>query len=208
MGLFAGAGVAFAAALTEQIVAHVLVKRRCIDPVARRLAEPVEVPDDFERVGEAVLRCVPGVLPAIALRVNSDLALAASVGMVAAGTLLRGERDAYDHVFSGGRRRELTKFRGAGIGLVAGGALTWLTLSPAAWGVLAKCATARCATGARAMGFSVRSVGAALVAVGAGLLGYSEAYRRNHERYTRERAWTFAPQFAPGMAGLGVSGRF
>jgi hypothetical protein len=207
IGLFVGASVTFAVALSEQIAGHILVKRRCIDPVARE-SMMVDDTQAAEELGDAVVRCLPGVVPAVALRINSDLALLATIGMVTAGAMLRAERKAYDDAFADRRQKNIAALRGAGIGLIAGGVITWFTLGPTAWALLSKCGTAKCATHARAMAFSTRDVGAVLAAAGAGMLGFAESYRRHHERFARERAIMFAPTFGRGMAGLGVTGRF
>jgi hypothetical protein len=208
VGLFAGAGVSFAIAISEQVVAHVLVKRRCIDPVVEqgRVEDPPE--EEAEQIGNAIIKCAPGVLPAIALRVHSDLALLSLIGMAAAGAMLRGQRDAYDHAFKSRSRKDIAKLRWAGVGMIAGGAVVYLVTGPTAWGILAKCDTGKCATRARIMGFTTRDVSAAMIAAGAGMLGYSEAYRKHHESYSRDRALSVAPSFGRGFAGLSLSGRF
>ncbi len=210
VGLFAAAGATFLVALTEQIAAHLIVKKRCIEPVAAqaKMTDPFDSQTDAEQLGNAVLACAPGILPVVALRVNSDLALAATIGLATAGAVLRGERDAYDDAFASRKRAKISALRGAGIGLLAGGAVVWITLSPASWGVLAKCTTARCAAAARAMSFSTRDVGAVLVAAGVAMVGYAEGYRRHHERFTRERAMLWAPMIGRGFAGVSLSSRF
>lgn len=210
IGLFTGAGVMLGVALAEQIASHVIVKRRCIEPAAEQAAmtDPFDDDSDVEDVGNAIIKCVPGVLPVIALRVNSDLALVAMIGMATAGAILRAERIAYDDVFAGRMSKRIPKLRGAGVGLIAVGAATWLTLGPASWGVLAKCDDAKCAGRARAMGFTTRTIGAALVAAGAAMLGFSESYRRKHEHFNRERALLWAPMFGRGLAGVSVQQRF
>ncbi len=207
IGLFIGAGVTFAVALSEQIAGHVLVKRRCIDPVAKS-SMMLDDTDDAEALGDAIVRCLPGVVPAVALRVNSDIALLATIGMTAAGAMLRAERKAYDDAFSDRKQRNIVALRGAGVGLIAAGVITWFTLGPSAWAILSKCDTAKCAGRARVMAFTTRDIGAAMAAAGAGMLGFSEAYRRKHEGFARERAIMFAPQLGRGMAGLGMSGKF
>jgi len=210
IGLFVGAGVTLGIAIAEQVVSHVIVKRRCIEPVAEQAAmdDPFDDETDVEDLGNAILSCLPGVLPVVALRVNSDLALVAMIGMATAGAVLRGERDAYDDAFASRRSTKIPRLRGAGIGLVAVGALTWLTLGPASWGVLAKCDDARCAGGARVMGFASRSIGASFVAAGAAMLGYSESYRRRHEGFSRERALLWSPVMGRQMVGASLQGRF
>jgi hypothetical protein len=210
IGLFTGAGVMLGVALAEQIASHIIVKRRCIEPAAEQAAmtDPFDDDSDVEDVGNAILKCVPGVLPVVALRVNSDLALVAMIGMATAGAILRAERIAYDDVFAGRMSKRIPKLRGAGVGLIAVGAATWLTLGPASWGVLAKCDDAKCAGRARAMGFTTRTIGAALVAAGAAMLGFSESYRRKHEQFNRERALLWAPMFGRGLAGVSVQQRF
>ncbi len=213
-GLFAAAGVTFGVALAEQIVGHLIVKKRCIEPVAAQAAmtDPFDSQTDAEQVGDAVLRCAPGILPVVALRVNSDLALATTIALVTAGAVLRGERDAFDHAMGSGTHvrvpRRVQQLRWAGIGVLAAGAAVWVSLSPASWAVLAKCDSARCASRARAMSFSTRDLGAALVAAGAGMVGYAESYRRNHERFARERAILWAPSVGRGWVGLSLSSRF
>jgi hypothetical protein len=186
----------------------VLVKRRCIDPVAEQsmMEDPVE--EEVEQIGEAIVSCVPGVLPAIALRVHSDLALVSAISMAAAGAVLRGQRDAFDHVYASKRRNDIAKLRWAGVGLILGGVVTYLVTAPTAWGVLAKCDTAKCASRMRIMAFATRDVSAVLIAGGAGMLGYAEGYRRAHEKFGREKALSFSPSFGRGFAGLSLSGRF
>ena len=205
VGLFVGASVTFAVALTEQIVAHVLVKRRCIDPISAETFEDIE---DAEVLGEVVARCVPGVIPAIALRVHSDIGLLATIGMAAGGAVLRGRRLAHDDVFGDRPSRDFVGLRWGGVSLIALGAVSWFTTGAGSWGMLASCRSAKCATRARALNFSMRSTSAVLVASGAGMLGFSEAHRRNRDRFVRDRALAVFPTFGPREAGVGISGRF
>jgi hypothetical protein len=208
VGLFAGAGVSFAIAISEQVVGHVIVKRRCIDPIVEQSAVEDPPEEEAEQIGNAIIKCVPGVLPAIALRVHSDLALLSLIGMAAAGAMLRGQRDAYDHAFKSRSRKDIAKLRWAGVGLIAGGAVFYLVTGPTAWGMLAKCDDGKCASRARIMGFVTRDISAAMIAGGAGMLGYAEAYRKHHESYSRERALSFSPAFGRGFAGFSLTGRF
>lgn len=208
VGLFAGAGISFAIALTEQIVAHRLVKKRCIDPVAAQSKANDPPEEEAEQIGNSIIKCVPGILPAIALRVNSDLALISAISMAAAGAVLRAQRNAYDDAFASRSRKDIVKLRWAGIGLIIGGAVTYLVTGPTAWGILAKCDTGKCAARARIMGFATRDVSAVMIASGAGMLGFSESYRRRHEAYSRDRALAFSPAFGRGFAGLSLTGRF
>ncbi|MEM6292078.1 MAG: hypothetical protein AAGA54_12460 [Myxococcota bacterium] len=202
-GLFIGAGVAFAVALTEQIIAHRLVKNRCIDPIGR---------GDFdtgEDIGEAVTGCAPGVLPALALRVHSDIGLLAAISLTTAGAMTRGNADAYDDVFGAApRRRQVAGLRIAGIGLVGAGVVSWLSTGAASWGVVGSCGTARCVNGGRLMAFITRDVSAAMVASGAGMLAFAETYRRRHDGYTRDRALSIGPAISRGQFGLRAGGRF
>ena len=201
-GLMIGAGVTFAVALSEQIVAHILVKRRCIDPIG---AGAIEDTADF---GQIFTQCAPGVLPALALRVHSDLGLLATIGLAAGGGALRGQRDAWDDVFRTPKTRKVGGFRIGGIALIGTGIVTWFSTGAAAWGVLGKCRTARCANAARAMAFSTRHVSAVLVAAGAGMLAYAEAHRRHTSRYQRDKLMTVQPVVGFGVTGLAVSGSF
>ncbi len=202
-GLFIGAGAAFAVALTEQIIAHRLVKTRCIDPIGRG-----EV-DTAEDVGDVFQACAPGVLPALALRVHSDIGLLAAVGLATAGGMTRANADAYGDVFDPpGRRRTVAGLRIAGISLIGAGVVSWLTTGAAAWGVVGSCDTARCVNGGRLMGFITRDVSAAMVASGAGMLGFAETYRRRHSGYTRDRALSIGPALSRNGAGVRLGGRF
>lgn len=202
-GLFIGAGVAFTVALTEQIIAHRLVKTRCIDPIGRG-----EV-DTAEDVGDVFQQCAPGVLPAFALRVHSDIGLLAAVGLATAGGMTRGNADAYGDVFDPpGQRRTVAGLRITGISLIGAGVVSWLSTGAAAWGVVGNCGTARCVNGGRLMGFITRDVSAAMVASGAGLLGFAETYRRRHDGYTRDRALSIGPTLSLQGAGMRVGGRF
>lgn len=202
-GLFIGAGIAAAVALTEQVIAHRLVKTRCIDPIGRG-----EV-DTAEDIGEVFQQCAPGVLPALALRVHSDLGLLAAVGLATAGGMTRGNADAYGHVFDPpGRRRTVAGLRIAGISLIGAGVVSWLTTGAAAWGVVGNCGDARCVNRGRLMGFITRDVSAAMVASGAGMLGFAETYRRRHDGYTRDRALSIGPTVSLQGAGMRVGGRF
>ncbi len=202
-GLFIGAGVAFAVALTEQIIAHRLVKDRCIDPIGRGEF------DTGEDIGEAVTGCAPGVLPALALRVHSDIGLLAAIGLTTAGAMTRGNRDAYDDVFAATpRRRQVAGLRIAGISLIGTGVVSWLSTGAAAWGVVGGCGTARCVNGGRLMAFITRDVSAAMVASGAGMLAFAETYRRRHDGYTRDRALSVGPTISRGQFGLRAVGRF
>ena len=201
-GLFIASGVAFTVALTEQIIAHRLVKTRCIDPIGRGDY------DTGEDVGEAFTGCAPGVLPAIALRVHSDLGLLATIGLATAGAMTRGNADAYADVFDPpGRRRTVAGLRIAGISLVGAGVVSWLTTGAAAWGVVGNCKDARCVNRGRLMAFITRDLSAAMVASGAGMLGFAETYRRRHDGYTRDRALSITPTLSWGGAGLSLSGR-
>ncbi len=202
-GLFIGAGIAFTVALTEQIIAHRLVKTRCIDPIGRG---EIDTADD---VGEVFQTCAPGVLPALALRVHSDIGLLAAVGLATAGGMTRGNADAYADVFDPpGRRRTVAGLRIAGISLIGAGVVSWLTTGAAAWGVVGNCGDARCVNRGRLMGFITRDVSAAMVASGAGLLGFAETYRRRHNDYTRDRALSIGPTLSLQGAGVRVGGRF
>lgn len=202
-GLFIGAGVAFTVALTEQIIAHRLVKTRCIDPIGRG---DYDTGDD---VGEAFTGCAPGVLPALALRVHSDIALLAAVGLATAGGMTRATHDAYADVFDApSRRRTVAGLRIAGISLVGAGVVSWLTTGAASWGVVGNCGTARCVNGGRLMGFITRDLSAAMVASGAGMLGFAETYRRRHDGYTRDKLLSLGPQLSRNGAGLRLAGRF
>lgn len=202
-GLFIGAGIAATVALTEQIIAHRLVKTRCIDPIGRG---EVDTADD---VGEVFQQCAPGVLPALALRVHSDIGLLAAVGLATAGGMTRGNADAYGDVFDPpGRRRTVAGLRIAGISLIGAGVVSWLTTGAAAWGVVGNCGTARCVNSGRLMGFITRDLSAAMVASGAGMLGFAETYRRRHDSYTRDRALSIGPTISLQGVGMRLGGRF
>lgn len=229
-GLFIGAGVTLAVAIAEQVVAHVLVKKRCIDPIQRELDamdaamdEPVDptadmdgdgVPDileidsDAERAGELVVDCIPGIVPALALRVHSDLGLLATIGLATAAGMLRARQRAWDDVFGNKPRAAFTAHRIAGISLVAGGVVTWFATGAGSWGWLSSCKSTSCAVKARILNFSMRDVSAVMIAGGGVLLGFAEAYRRNFDRYERDRAFSVGPSVAIGGGGLSVSGRF
>ncbi len=201
-GLFIGAGVSFAVALTEQIIAHRLVKTRCIDPIGRGEF------DTSEDVGDVFTGCAPGVLPALALRVHSDIGLLAAIGLATAGGITRGNHDAYADVFDPpGRRRTVAGLRIAGISLIGAGVVSWLTTGAAAWGIVGSCGTARCVNGGRLMAFITRDLSAGMVAAGGGMLGFAETYRRRHDGYTRDRALSIGPSLSLGGLGLSVSGR-
>ncbi len=201
-GLFIGAGVTFAIALTEQIIGHRLVKRRCIDPIGRGEF------DTSEDVGDVVAGCAPGVLPAIALRVHSDLGLLATIGLATAGAMTRANSEAYAHVFDTQRRRQVAGLRIGGLSLLGAGVVTWLTTGATAWGILGNCGSARCANGARLMAFITRDVSVAMIASGAGMLAFAEVYRRRHDGYTRDRALSIGPAVSRGTFGLSATGRF
>jgi hypothetical protein len=226
-GMFIAAGVTFSVALAEQIVAHVLVKRRCTDPVQRRIDEDaaneptdptldadgngvpdiLEIPDEAERAGELVIDCIPGVVPAIALRVHSDIGLLATIGLATAAGLLRARRAAYDDVFGQRAQRQFRAFRIAGLSLVAGGVVTWFATGAGTWGWLAGCDDGRCVTRARLTNFLTRDTSALMIASGGALLGFSEAYRRNFDRFARDRAWSIGPTVGATSVGLTIQGR-
>jgi hypothetical protein len=206
VGLFVGASVTFATALTQQIVAHVLVKRRCIDPISSESFDDLE--DDGDALGRVVLECIPGVVPAIPLRVQSDFALLATIGLAAGGAILRGRRLAHDHAFGDGAARDFRGLRWGGIGLIGLGVVTWVTTGSASWAMLASCDSGRCAATARALNFSMRSVSAVFIASGAGMLGFAEAYRRNHQSFLRDRAFSLFPTVGPQRVGIGMTGSF
>ena len=198
----------FSAALAEQIVAHVLVKRRCIDPFdapSDPMAGPAEEAEDF---GQVLLRCAPGVLPAVALRVHSDLGLLATIGLVSAGAAFRAQPKAYDDVFGDRPPKRMLGLRATGISLVSVGVVTWLTTGAVSWGLLASCRDTRCATRARLMAFTTRDTGAVLVAAGSGMLAYSLAHARAYDRFFRDRALSVGTAWLPGGAGLSLGGRF
>jgi hypothetical protein len=226
--MFIGASVTFAVALTEQIVAHVLVKRRCTDPVQKQIDqtaanEPtdptidedgngipdiLEVPDEAEQAGELVIDCIPGVVPALALRVHSDLGLLATIGLAAAGGMLRARRAAYDDAFGRKPRRQFVGLRAAGISLIATGVVTWFSTGAGSWGWLASCKSGDCVTKARLMNFLSRDASALMVASGGAMLGFAEAYRRSYDRYERDRAWSVGPAVSSTHYGFSISGRF
>ncbi len=208
IGLFAGAGVAFGVAIAEQIVGQVLVQRQCIDPVEAQSEMEDPIDEEAEQIGNAIIKCGPGALPAIALRVHSDLALIAAIGMAAGGAHLRAQRNSYDHVFASKKRKDIGKLRWAGVGLIIGGAVTYLVTGPTSWGVMSKCSTGDCVARMRIMGFVTRDISAVLIASGAGMLAYAESYRVNHEKFTREKGLSFAPSFGRGFAGFSLTGRF
>lgn len=212
VGLFVGSGITFAAALSEQIVAHVLVKRRCIDPFDEPIdADPMspdEAGSEAEDFADALLECAPGVLPAVALRVYSDLGLLATIGFASAGAVLRARRDAFDDVFADRPARPMMGLRITGITLIGTGVVTWLTMGPLSWGLLASCRDTQCAARARLISFTTRDAGAVLIAAGSGMVGYALAHRRAHDRFLRERALSVGTAFLPGGAGLSLSGRF
>jgi hypothetical protein len=170
------------------------------------MEDPID--EEAEQIGNAIIKCGPGALPAIALRVHSDLALIAAIGMAAGGAALRAQRNSYDHVFSAKKRKDIGKLRWAGVGLVIGGAVTYLVTGPTSWGVMSKCATGDCVARMRIMGFVTRDISAVMIASGAGMLAYAESYRINHEKFGREKALAFAPSFGRGFAGFSLSGRF
>ncbi|MEX1362458.1 MAG: hypothetical protein AB1Z98_04985 [Nannocystaceae bacterium] len=212
VGLFIGAGVTFSIALTEQIVGHVLVKRRCIDPFDNPPEPdpmaPADETSEAEDFGDVLLRCAPGVLPAVALRVQSDLGLLATIGLVSAGAALRARRRAYDDVFGDVAPRRMLGLRVGGISLMGLGVVTWLTTGAVSWGLLATCRDARCATRARLVAFTTRDAGAVLIAGGAGMLTYALAHGRAYDRFFRDRALSVGTAVVPGGAGLSLSGRF
>lgn len=200
-GLFIAAGTALGLAIVEQIVGHVLLKRNCIDRVAGKVFSEDE---DLNRV---LRRCGPSAVPALALRVHSDLALLAMIGLVSGGAVLRGRQAAHDHVFANAPAPHV-RLRYAGIGLIGGGVLTWLTTSTGSWGWVGHCRTPGCVSGARIFGFAMRDVSAIMVAAGAGMLIYSEAHRRNSERHRRETGFGIQPAATASFFGLSASGRF
>jgi hypothetical protein len=212
VGLFVGAGVTFSAALAEQIVAHVLIKRRCIEPFAAQAGNDATTPEEAEQevrdFADALVRCAPGVLPAVVLRVQSDLGLLATIGLAAAGAAARAHRKAYDDVFADRPARPMLGLRIAGVGLLGTGVVTWLTTGAVSWSLLGSCRDAKCATRARLMAFTTRDTGAVLIAAGAGLLTYAVAHGRAHDRYFRDRALSLGASWLPGGGGLSLSGRF
>ena len=213
VGLFIGAGITFSAALSEQIVAHILVKRRCIDAFASQSTPDADTTDEAEEqardFGDVLLECAPGVLPAVALRVHSDIGLLATIGLAAAGAALRAQRSGYDDVFGDKPAKPMLALRATGVTLIGTGVVTWLTTGALSWGVLAGCRTARCATRARLMAFTTRDAGAVLIAVGSGMLAYAVSHRRAYDRFYRERALSVGLTTMPGGGGgLSMTGRF
>ncbi|MCX4245378.1 hypothetical protein [Paraliomyxa miuraensis] len=208
VGMFVGAGLTFSAALSEQIVAHVLVKRRCIDPFDEPV-DPMAPPlSEAEDIGNTLLECAPGVLPALVLRIHSDIGLLATIGLASAGSALRARRRAYDDVFGNRPVRDMKGLRIAGVGLIGTGVVTWLTTGALSWGLLATCRDTKCATRARLVAFTTRDTGAVLIAAGSGMLAYALAHRRAYDRTQRDRALSVGTAWLPGGGGLSVSGRF
>lgn len=211
-GLFAGAGVTFSAALAEQIVAHRLIKRRCIEPFAAQAGNDAMTPEQAEQeirdFASALVSCAPGVLPAVVLRVHSDLGLLATMGLASAGAAMLAQRRAYDDVFADRPAKRMLGLRIAGVGLLGTGVVTWLTTGALSWSMLAKCRDARCATRARLVAFTTRDTGAVLIAAGAGMLTYAIAHGRAHDRFFRDRALSLGAAYLPGGGGLSLSGRF
>lgn len=212
VGLFVGASVTFSAALAEQIVAHVLIKHRCIEPFAAQAGNDATTPEEAEQevrdFADALVSCAPGVLPAVVLRVHSDLGLLATMGLASAGAALRAHRKAYDDVFADRPAHRMLGLRIAGVGLLSTGVITWLTTGAVSWGLLGSCRDAKCATRARLMAFTTRDTGAVLIAAGAGMLTYAIAHGRAHDRFFRDRALSTGLTWLPGGAGLSLSGRF
>jgi hypothetical protein len=212
VGMFVGASITFSAALSEQIVAHVLIKRRCIEPFAAQseldTMSPEAAGNGLESYADALVRCVPGVLPAMVLRVQSDLSLLATIGLVSAGAALRAQRQAYDDVFADRPPRRMVGLRAAGLGLLGAGVVTWLTTGALSWGLLASCRDAKCATRARLLAFTTRDTSVALIAAGGGMLTYAVAHERAYDRSFRDRALSVGTAWLPGGGGLSLSGRF
>ncbi len=212
VGLFVGAGITFSAAVAEQIVAHILVKRRCIDEFAAQSTpmamDADEARTEADNIGDVLLSCAPGVLPAVALRVHSDIGLLATIGLASAGAALRAQRSGYDDVFGDRPPKPMLGLRAAGVSLIGTGVVTWLTTGALSWGILAGCRTARCATRARLMAFTTRDAGAVLIAAGSGMLAYAVSHRRAYDRYFRERAFSVGVAPVAGGGGLSMSGRF
>jgi hypothetical protein len=212
VGLFVGASVTLSAALAEQIVAHVMIKRRCIEPFAAQAGNDATTPEEAEQevrdFADAVVSCAPGVLPAVVLRVHSDLGLLATIGLASAGAAIRASRKAYDDVFADRPAKRMLGLRIAGVGLLGTGVITWLTTGAVSWSLLGSCRDAKCATRARLMAFTTRDTGAVLIAAGAGMLTYAIAHGRAHDRYFRDRALSLGAAWLPGGGGLSLTGRF
>ena len=183
-----------------------------IDPTADMDGDGVpdilEVDSDAERAGELVVDCIPGVVPALALRVHSDIGLLATIGLATAAGMLRARQRAWDDVFGKKPRAAFLGHRIAGISLIAGGVVTWFASGAGSWGWLSSCRSTKCAVRARILNFSMRDVSAVMVATGGVLLGFAEAYRRNFDRFERDRAFSVGPSVAIGGGGLVMSGRF
>lgn len=207
LGLFIAAGATFSIALTEQIVGHVLFKRRCLDPIQRGELHIDDV-EESDQFGEVARECAPGVLPALALRVHSDLGLAMTIGFVAGGAAMRANQQAYDDVFGGASRRTMMALRIAGISLLGAGAVTWLSTGAGSWGWQGSCPDARCVGRARVFGFVMRDVSAAMIASGAGMLTWAEVYRKRHNDFTRDKAISVSPSLSRTHVGFQASGRF
>lgn len=202
VGMFIGSGASFAIALGGQIIGHSLLKRSCIDPAGRGEF-------DDEDAGAVIGRCAQGVVPAVVLRVQAGIALFTTVGLAAGGAALRGRRDAFDDTFSGTNKgRRVPALRAAGIALLGVGAASWLTGAAVAWSLLPRCGTARCANTNRVVALTTRSLSAAIVSAGGGMLVYSEAYRRNASLYRRERAMSIGPDLGRHHLGLSLGGKF
>jgi hypothetical protein len=171
-----------------------------------------EMPDDTENEAEDfaqdLQRCAPGVLPAVALRIYSDVGLLATIGLASTGAVMRGRQRAYDDVFADRPVRPMLGLRIAGASLLGVGVMTWLTTGAVSWGLLASCRDAKCATRARLMAFTTRDAGAVLTASGAGMLSYAMAYRRAHDRTLRDRLFSIGTAMLPGGLGLSLRGQF
>lgn len=201
VGLFVGAGVTFVIAVVEQSIAHVLVAEECIRPSD---GANLETSEDF---GNLLVECAPGLVPAAALRIHSDLNLFATVLFSGVGAGLRANRDAWDVVFGEHRIRDRNRSL-----LIAGGALsgigfaTWLTTSAVAWNMLGNCGDADCAIRARLLAFTTRDLSVAMMAAGVGMLSYGFVARGARRRFERERAISVEPIAGLQMLGIGVRG--
>ena len=187
MGFALGATAALGASIGLQVLAHTLVKRRCI----AGLAITEEVASDHATIAA----CIAGEPGAVAAGVGGGITLLAGIGLAAGSGWLRGEY-AVSH-----RENQWRGGRAVGAAMVVLGLAGAIVVQVEAQRTT--CTTAKCYEEQRLLGLVGRSSGGLLVAGGASLLGFDARLRARGPRYAGVQM-----HLSPAMLGASVRVQF
>lgn len=185
VGLSLGAGAALTTSIGLQVVAHMLVRRRCLDPLVSSENPGID--------RAAIARCVADEPGLVAASVGGGLGMLASVGLAGGAGWARG---------GSASRSDRTPRRGAravGAIFVALGLSTIIT-STAQFG---ECATSQCHSDMRIVDLVVRNAGALLVAGGTGMLTHDRRLRGSRTSRVKMNL-----EVKPTMVGVSMTARF